>query len=74
MNEYAAHLGIDWADKKHELCLVDAATEKKIRVVLTHTAGDRRVLHQPAPALSGTKDCRGFGAVARSLVVRAFAV
>jgi hypothetical protein len=27
--EYAACLGIDWADKKHDLCLLDAATGKK---------------------------------------------
>jgi hypothetical protein len=24
MEQYAAYLGIDWADKKHDLCLVEA--------------------------------------------------
>ena len=37
MNQYAACLGIDWADKKHDLCLLDTATGKKIRLVLPHT-------------------------------------
>jgi transposase len=37
MTEYAAYLGIDWADKKHDLCLVDAATSRKTKQVLPHT-------------------------------------
>ena len=37
MNQYAACLGIDWADKKHDLCLFDAATGKKTKQVLPHT-------------------------------------
>jgi transposase len=37
MTEYAAYLGIDWADKKHDLCLIDAATGKQTRQVLAHT-------------------------------------
>ena len=37
MTEYAACLGIDWADKKHDLCLIDAATGKKTKLVLPHT-------------------------------------
>jgi transposase len=37
MNQYAAYLGIDWADKKHDLCLLDTATGKKTRLVLPHT-------------------------------------
>jgi transposase len=37
MTEYAACLGIDWADKKHDLCLFDAATGKKTKQVLPHT-------------------------------------
>ena len=37
MNEYAAYLGIDWADKKHDLCLLDVATGKKTRLVIRHT-------------------------------------
>jgi hypothetical protein len=34
---YAAYLGIDWADKKHDLCLVDAVTAKQTKQVLPHT-------------------------------------
>jgi transposase len=37
MEEYAAYLGIDWADRKHDLCLVDVATGTKTRMVLKHT-------------------------------------
>jgi transposase len=37
MNEYAAYLGIDWADTKHDLCLLDVATSKKTRLVIRHT-------------------------------------
>ena len=37
MTEYAACLGIDRADKKHDLCLFDAATGKKTKQVLPHT-------------------------------------
>jgi transposase len=37
MNQYAAYLGIDWADKKHDLCLLDTATGKKTRLVIQHT-------------------------------------
>ena len=34
---YVAYLGIDWADKKHDLCLVDAVTGKQTKQVLAHT-------------------------------------
>ena len=37
MDQYAAYLGIDWADKKHDLCLVDAASGIKSKQVLAHT-------------------------------------
>ena len=37
MSEYAAFVGFDWADKKHDLCLVDAATGKKEFAVIKHT-------------------------------------
>jgi len=37
MNEYAAFVGFDWADKKHDICLVDAATGKKEFCVIKHT-------------------------------------
>jgi transposase len=37
MTQYAAYLGIDWADKKHDLCLVDVITGKQTKQVLPHT-------------------------------------
>jgi transposase len=37
MNQYAACLGIDWADKKHDLCLFDTTTGKKTKQILPHT-------------------------------------
>ena len=37
MKQYAACLGIDWADKKHDLCLLDTASGQKTCLVLPHT-------------------------------------
>src|SRR4030095_8509277 len=37
MSEFAAFVGWDWADKKHDLCLVDAATGKKQSSVIKST-------------------------------------
>lgn len=37
MSEYAAFVGFDWADKKHDICLVDAASGKKEFSVIKHT-------------------------------------
>ena len=37
MAEYAALLGIDWSDKKHNLCLIDTATGKREACVLAHS-------------------------------------
>jgi Transposase len=37
MTQYAAYLGIDWVDKKHDLCLVDTASGKQTKLVLPHT-------------------------------------
>ena len=75
MNQYAAYLGIDWADKKHDLCLFDAATGKKTKQVLPHTPqAIAEYFTNLRAALSGTTDCRGPGAVAWSLVVCALAV
>lgn len=36
-NEFAALIGIDWADRKHDLCLLDVATGHRERSVLEHT-------------------------------------
>lgn len=37
MSDFAAYIGIDWADKKHDICLVEAATGHKESRVLKHT-------------------------------------
>lgn len=36
MSEYAAYLGIDWADAKHDLCLLDAGSGEKTHLVIKH--------------------------------------
>ena len=46
MTQYEAYLGIDWADKKHDLCLLDARSKKR-KQVLPHTPqANHRVLQQ----------------------------
>ncbi len=37
MTDFAAYLGIDWADQKHDICLVEAATGKKEFSLIKHT-------------------------------------
>jgi transposase len=37
MSDFAAVIGIDWSDRKHDLCLVPAATGQKELSVLEHT-------------------------------------
>lgn len=37
MGEFAAYLGIDWSDKKHDLCLLDPATGRKEFTVIKQT-------------------------------------
>jgi transposase len=37
MDEFAAHVGIDWSDKKHDCCLIDAATGRKESSILNHS-------------------------------------
>jgi hypothetical protein len=36
-SEFAALIGIDWADRKHDLCLLDVATNRREKSVLEHT-------------------------------------
>jgi len=36
MTQYAAYLGIDWADKKHDVCLSVVGTGKRERSVIEH--------------------------------------
>lgn len=38
MSEYAALIGIDWADAKHDICLIDPATGRREACVLRHSA------------------------------------
>ena len=37
MADFAALLGIDWSDTKHDLCLVETATGKREASVLPHS-------------------------------------
>lgn len=37
MSEYAALVGIDWADHKHDICLIDLACDKHEAAVLRHS-------------------------------------
>jgi transposase len=36
MNEYAALIGIDWADSKHDICLIEPATLRREASILRH--------------------------------------
>ena len=38
MTEYAALIGIDWADAKHDICLIDSQTGRREASVLRHSA------------------------------------
>jgi transposase len=66
MNEYAAYLGIDWADSKHDLCLLDAATGQQTQLVIKHTpeaiaeyVTSLRVRYQGRPVAVGLEQSRG---------------
>jgi transposase len=37
MSEYAALIGIDWADSKHDICLIDLSGDKREASVLRHS-------------------------------------
>jgi hypothetical protein len=37
MPDFAAYLGIDWSDRKHDLCLIDPPTHKKEVFAIQHT-------------------------------------
>jgi transposase len=37
MSEYAALIGIDWSDSKHDICLIDPATGRREASVLRHS-------------------------------------
>jgi transposase len=36
-SEFAALVGIDWADRKHDLCLLDVATNRREKSILEHS-------------------------------------
>jgi hypothetical protein len=40
MNEFAAYVGIDWSDQKHDVCLIDAATGSKETSIVRHSSED----------------------------------
>lgn len=40
MEHFAALVGIDWSDKKHDVCLVDVATGKTEQFIIKHTPED----------------------------------
>ena len=37
MTDFAALLGIDWADRKHDLCLIETATGRREAFILPHS-------------------------------------
>ena len=37
MEHFAAFVGIDWSDQKHDVCLVDASTGKREKTLINHT-------------------------------------
>ncbi|MDT5268111.1 MAG: hypothetical protein QOH49_297 [Acidobacteriota bacterium] len=37
MSDFAALLGIDWSDRKHDICLIETATGKREAVTLSHS-------------------------------------
>jgi transposase len=66
MNEFAAYLGIDWADRKHDLCLADVASGKQTRLVLEHRPAalaeyftNLRARYQGAPVAVCLEQARG---------------
>ncbi len=75
MNDFAAYLGIDWADRKYDLCEVDASTGQKSRLVLKHTP---ETIAEYFSALrtryGGPQDRSRSGAITWSSNVCAFAV
>ncbi len=53
--DYAALVGIDWADCKHDLCLQAAGSDRRERLVLEHRPGlDHKSAH-PGHAASGVR-------------------
>src|SRR5829696_905427 len=37
MADYAAHIGIDWSDRKHDICLIDPVTGRREASILRHS-------------------------------------
>jgi len=75
MTQYAASLRIDWGDKKHDPCLLDAATYKKRKQVWPQMRqAIAEYFTNVGRVIRETTNCRGPGTVAWSLVVCAIAV
>src|SRR5829696_3031104 len=55
MTDFAALLGIDWADRKHDLCLIDTVTGKREASTLPHSP---RAIEEWAVALRSRFDGR----------------
>jgi hypothetical protein len=43
LSEFAAFVGIDWVDRKHNVCLLPAGAAKRESSVLPPPGGDRAV-------------------------------
>ncbi|MCA1617155.1 MAG: IS110 family transposase [Acidobacteria bacterium] len=37
MEHFAAFVGIDWSDQKHDVCLVDVVAGKRQKLIINHT-------------------------------------
>ena len=60
--EFAAFIGIDWADAKHDICLQVANTGKREFAVLPHrwrntAAPSPRVMPRTTPPTTGSRAC-----------------
>jgi len=75
MEHFAALVGIDWSDKKHDLCLVDLATGKREQLIINHTpeALDS-VGHKTKDTLCWSKDRGRSRTVSRPADLRALEV
>ena len=47
--EFAAFIGIDWADRKHDVCLAVPGSTKLERLVLEHRPAAIRAWAEPLP-------------------------
>ena len=57
-SEFAALIGIDWADRKHDLCLLDVATNRREKSVLEHTRVPRALANHRGREEGATQRAR----------------